>query len=80
LAKNYQYQSYKNWKSNLGKDDYDNIRGSSKMSELKPKSNKNLQEDNLELSDILGIKNIKFDNFEVHLDIFSNNTTSSKVT
>jgi predicted RNase H-related nuclease YkuK (DUF458 family) len=50
------------------------------MSELKPKSNKNLQEDNLELSDILGIKNIKFDNFEVHLDIFSNNTTSSKIT
>lgn len=45
-AKNLQYQTYKSWKTNLGKNDYDNIRGSSKILEAKPKLNKALyQED-----------------------------------
>jgi hypothetical protein len=26
-----QYSQYKKWKTNLGKDDYDNVRGSSKV-------------------------------------------------
>lgn len=29
--KNLQYSNYRTWKTNLGKDDYDNVRGSSKI-------------------------------------------------
>lgn len=41
-AKNLQYQNYKTWKTNLGKNDYDNIRGSSKILDSKVKQNKSL--------------------------------------
>lgn len=69
-AKNQQYNNYKSWKTGLGKDDYDNVRGSSKILEIKSKPKQHLQEDNKEMVDILGIKNMSLDKFEVHLDIF----------
>lgn len=54
----------------MGKDDYDNVRGSSKILEIKSRPKQHLQEDNKEMTDILGIKNMSLDKFEVHLDIF----------
>ena len=60
------YGNFKNWKTDLGKDDYDNIRGSSRfVSSKKEESTDNERS----ITDFLGLNSMKLDTYEVQIDI-----------